>query len=67
MLHYDPELRRQFAYEHAQELADEMRRARPLTPDQAGNRLRAKLAAKLVARGRSLLHGKSRHAPVYDA
>jgi hypothetical protein len=66
MLHYDPELRRQLARERAQELAAEMRRARPLTPDEAGHPW-ARLAAKLGARGRRQLHGYGRHDHVYDA
>lgn len=36
MLDYDNETRRLFAREHAERLADDMRRSRPLTPNVAG-------------------------------
>ena len=36
MLDYDNEARRLFAREHAERLADDMRRSRPLTPNEAG-------------------------------
>ena len=36
MLDYDNEARRLFAREHAERLADDMRRSRHLTPNEAG-------------------------------
>ncbi len=36
MLNYDNEARRLFAREHAERLADDMRRSRPLTANEAG-------------------------------
>lgn len=67
MLHYDHDFRRQFASEHAQELAFEMRRGRRLTPTEACYPGWARLRAKLVAHTKQLFHGKGQHAPAYDA
>jgi hypothetical protein len=36
MLTYDTEARRLFAREHAERMADDMRRSRPLMPNEAG-------------------------------
>ncbi len=64
---YDIDLRRQLAREHAEQLTHEMRRARGLTPDQAGYPAWARLAAELLGRAERLRRGKGYHAPAYDA
>lgn len=67
MLYHDNDSRRQLATEHAQGLANEMRRARRLTPDEACNPGWARLRAELRGRTKRLLHGKGQQAPAYDA
>ena len=67
MLYYDNDPQRQLAREHAEQLADEMRRARRLTPAEAGYPGWARLAAELLGRAERLCRGKGYHAPAYDA
>lgn len=67
MIHYhDPEMRLQFAREHADGLADEMRRARGLTPDEVGYPRWGKLAAELFGRVGHLRRDRSHHVPALD-
>jgi hypothetical protein len=67
MVYYDTDSRLQFAREHADRLADEMRRSRGLTPDEAGYPHWGRLAAQLFVRVGRLRHGESRHVPAYHA
>jgi hypothetical protein len=64
MLHYDTEFRQQLASEHAQSLAQEMRR---IAPDDACSPGWAGRGAKLVRRTRRLLKGEEQAVPAYDA
>jgi len=52
MLYYDPGARSLFAREHAERLADDMRRSRRLTPTEAGYPSRVSLG-ELLRRGRA--------------
>jgi hypothetical protein len=68
MLDYDNESRLQLAREHAERLADDMRRTRRLTPDAAGHPLRAGFGELL--RGVARLGRKNEaepSVPAYDA
>lgn len=67
MLHQDTAARLQFAREHADRLAAEMRRTRQLDPDEAGYPHWGRLAAGLFVRVGRLRHGKSGHVPAYHA
>ncbi len=67
MLYHDNDPRRQLAREHAEQLAHEMRRARGLTPAEAGYPGWGRMAADLLARAERLRRGKGYHAPAYDA
>jgi len=67
MVYYDTHSRLQFAREHADRLADEMRRSRRLTPDEAGYRRLARLGSGLAGHFQRLLMQKGRHTPAYDA
>jgi hypothetical protein len=67
MLYYDNDPRRQLAREHTEELANEMRRARRLTPDEVGYPGWARLGAALVRRTERLRRGKGYHAPPMTA
>jgi len=64
---YDIDLRRQLAREHAEHLAHEMRRARGLTPAEAGFPSWGRLAADLLGRADRLRRGKGYNAPAYEA
>ena len=65
---YDNEARSLFARERAALLASEMRRARRLTPEEAGYPIWSRLAAELLRRAeRRLGRGKDYDAPAYDA
>jgi hypothetical protein len=64
---YDIDLRRQLARERAEHLAHEMRRARGLTPDQAGYPGLARLAKDLLGRADRLRRGKELPNPSYEA
>lgn len=60
---YDNESRLQLANEHAQRLADEMRRSRRLTPDEAGYPGRASLG-ELLRRAARLGRVKELESPI---
>jgi hypothetical protein len=68
MFIYDNDARLQLAREHAARLADDMRRGRRLTPDEAGHPSRASLRE---LPGRVALRRRSKEAestiPAYDA
>ena len=68
MFIYDNDARLQLAREHAAWLADEMRRSRRLTPNEAGHPSRARLREVL---GRVALRRRPKEAeptiPAYDA
>lgn len=67
MLHHDhSEIRLQIARERAEWLAEEMRRSRRLTPDEAGYPRWGKLAADLFGRVGHLRRDRSRHVPALD-
>jgi hypothetical protein len=65
MLNYDTNNRLQEARSHADRLASDMRRSRPLTPDEAGFHGSARIGLAL-ARRVGLLR-RRRHAPAYQA
>jgi hypothetical protein len=68
MIYPDNEARSLFARERADLLATEMRRARRLTPEEAGYPSWTRLAAELLRRAeRRLGRRKDYHAPAYDA
>jgi hypothetical protein len=65
---YDNEARSLCARERADLLASEMRRARRLTPEEAGYPSWTRLAAELLRRAeRRLGRRNDYHAPAYDA
>jgi hypothetical protein len=63
--HNEPEIRLQLARERADLLADEMRRSRPLTPDEAGYPGWARIGSALAGRVERLR--RRRHVPAYQA
>lgn len=65
--HHDSEIRLQLAREHAEWLAEEMRRSRRPTRDEAGYPRWGRLAAELFGRVGHLRRDRSRHVPAYDA
>jgi hypothetical protein len=65
MLDYDTNSRLQAARDHAERLAAEMRRSRPLNPDEVGYPGWARLGSALVGRVDRLR--RRRHAPAYQA
>jgi hypothetical protein len=68
MVYYDNHSRQQLAREHADLLANEMRRSRRLTPDEVGYPGgRASLGSALLGRVERLRPGKGYHAPAYEA
>jgi len=67
MVYYDIDSRSQFAREHADRLAAEMRRSHRLTPDEAGFPLRARLGSALTDRAERLRRRTGFHKPAYDA
>jgi hypothetical protein len=68
MLNYDNEARLQLAREHAESLAEEMRRTRRLTPDIAGFPARTKMR-ELLCRVAHFGRAKEPESsiPVFDA
>jgi hypothetical protein len=66
MVYYDNHTRRQLAREHADRLANEMRRSRRLTPDEVGYPGWARLGSALLGVER-VRRGKGYHAPAYEA
>jgi hypothetical protein len=67
MLYFDDNERRRLTREHAEQLTLEMRRARGLTPAEAGFPGWGRLAAELLARAERLRRNQGQHAPAYDA
>jgi hypothetical protein len=67
MVYYDTDSRLQFAREHAERLATEMRRSRRVTPDEAGYSRRAGLGPAVSRRLERLLRRRGHHAPAYGA
>jgi hypothetical protein len=67
MVYYDTDSRLQFAREHADRLATEMRRSRRLTPDEVGFFSRARLAPALAGQLERLRRRAGHHTPAYDA
>jgi hypothetical protein len=62
--HHESEVRLQFAQERADQLADEMRRVRGLTPDEVGYPGWARLGSALAGRVDRLR--RRRHVPAYQ-
>lgn len=67
MFYHDTDGRTLLARERAELLASEMRRVRPLTPQQAGHPSWTRLAAELLERGERMRRRKSHGSPAYDA
>jgi hypothetical protein len=67
MVYYDTDSRLQFAREHVERLADEMRRSQPLTPLDVEDSHRATLGSALLALVERLRHVKGYQAPAYHA
>jgi hypothetical protein len=65
MIDYDTNSRLQSARDHADRLAAEMRRSRPLRPDEAGYPGWGRLGSALVGRVERLR--RRRHVPAYQA
>jgi hypothetical protein len=65
MLDYNTDSRIQAVRDHADRLASDMRRSRPLNPDEAGFPGRARIVSALGARAVRLR--RRRHAPAYQA
>ncbi len=65
MIDYDTNSRIQAARDHADRLADEIRRTRPVNPDEPGHGGRVRLVAALGARVERLR--RRGHAPAYQA
>jgi hypothetical protein len=66
VLYYNTDPQRQLVREHTDQMAHEMRRARRLTPEQAGYPGWERLAAELLGHARSLRGRKGSRDPVYD-
>jgi hypothetical protein len=66
MVYYETDSRLQFAREHAERLADDMRRSRPLVPE-AAHPAKAKFSTALAAGFDRLRRRKGYHAPAYHA
>jgi hypothetical protein len=67
MVYYDNHSRRQLAREHADLLANEMRRSRRLTPDEVGYPSWVRLGSALLGSVERVRRGKGYHAPAYEA
>jgi hypothetical protein len=67
MVYYDTDSRIQFAREHADRLALEMRRSRRLTQDEAGVQRRTRLGSAFAARFDRLRRHSGQQAPAYEA
>jgi hypothetical protein len=66
MLYYNTDPQRQLVRERTDQMAHEMRRARRLTPDEAGYPGWRRLAAELLGRAGSLRRRKGSRDPAYD-
>ena len=67
MLYYHTDAQREFIREHHEDLAQEMRRVRQLTADEAGFPKLKGIAAGLMLRAERLRRRRTYRAPVYDA
>lgn len=67
MVYYDTDSRLQFAREHADRLALEMRRSRRLTQDEAGAHGRTRLGSAFAAGIDRLHRSRGHHVPAYHA
>jgi hypothetical protein len=67
MIYYDTDTRLQFAREHADRLAAEMRRTRCLTPDEVGYPGWARLGSALAGRLERLRGRRANGVPAYGA
>jgi hypothetical protein len=67
MVYYDTESRLQLAREHAERLADDMRRTRRFDSDEPGNLSWASLVAALARRLEGKLRRRGHRAPAYGA
>ena len=67
MVYYDTDSRMQFAREHADRLALEMRRSRRLTQDEAGVQRRTRLGSAFADRVDRLRRHGGHEAPAYEA
>jgi hypothetical protein len=66
MLYYHTDPQREFIREHVEDLAQEMRRVRQLTADEAGFPKVRGVAAGLIRRAERLRRRRTYHAPAYD-
>jgi hypothetical protein len=62
---YDTEAQRQFARERAEQLAQDMRRARRLGREETNSLSWTRLAAELVSRAERLRRSKGSRAPMH--
>jgi hypothetical protein len=67
MVYYDSDSRLQIAREHAERLAEDMRRTRRLDADEPGNLRWASLLYALARRLEGKLRRRGHRAPVYGA
>jgi hypothetical protein len=67
MVYYDIDSRTQFAREHADRLALEMRRSRRVTQDEAGVHRGTRLGSAFADRVERLYRGRGHHTPAYHA
>ena len=67
MLEYDTNIRLQLAHDHAERLAEEMRRSRGLTPDEVGYPGWARLGSALAGRLERLRRRRAHGVPAYEA
>ena len=68
MLYYHTDPQREFIREHHEDLAQEMRRVRQLTAEEARHPRWTRLATGLLRRMKQRLgHRQGYHAPAYDA
>jgi hypothetical protein len=65
VLYHNTDPHRQLVRQHTDQLAHEMRRARRLTPEEAGYPGWERLASELLGRARSLFHRTGSHEPAY--
>lgn len=66
MMLYDNNMRRQLAREHTARLADEMRRSRRLTPNEAGYPGRVNMS-ELLRRASRLVRAREPRTSAYEA
>jgi hypothetical protein len=66
MVYYDTDSRLQFAREHAERLATDMRRTRRLTPDEVGYPGWARLGSALAGRVERLRRRRNHRVPAFE-